>query len=182
MNLSEGTTTSEMAQAGQDSLADPSREKPAFPQGGVWADFHAEKLVTSGQGGTGASTSRPGGVANGQASPCIQLVFASCRAAVERALENADDPIERVNALNDLRHCLADLWKYRASRELQFADLINHLQGLLVEVEDLPLQQIQAIGNVIQKASYSSALTDPDLRDFTRILIKAGCDVFRELR
>ena len=114
-------------------------------------------------------------------SPNIQLIFKSCREAVERAVESSDDLIARANALNDLRDALRDLWEYRAGREEQFGDLVNHLQGLLIDVEDLPIQQIEAIGKVIEGASCAHVLTDPDLREFTRILMKSGCDVFREL-
>ena len=149
-------------------------------------DERTNSLVASGDIETGGNGTMQAFQRGKQAplgsSANIALVLKSCREAVERALESRDDLIDRANALNDLRDALQDLWRYHEQREEQFADLINHLQGLLIDVEDLPMEQIEAIGQVIEKASYASCLTDPDLREYTRILMRAGCDVFREIR
>lgn len=142
----------------------------------------ADALISSGDSKTGSgSRGKDRKRQPAEINPSIRLIFKCCCEAAERALQNPDDLVERVNALHELRDALADLWKYRNDRELQFGDLVNHLQFLLVDVDDLPPSQIEAVRRVIEKASYTQVLTDPDLREYTTILMRAGCDVFREL-
>ena len=150
-------------------------------------DKYASGLTTSGMGKTqteleqvpsGTRTSKPS-----VPSTTIHYIFKSCEEAAARAVQDTDDLIDKTNAINDLRDALSRLWDARESREEQFGDLVNHLQGLLlgVEPEELPVQHLEAVARVIRQAAVVPKLTDADLRDFERVLIKAGCDVFREL-
>jgi hypothetical protein len=99
-------------------------------------------------------------------------------------VDAGDDLIKKSNAVTDLKEALDRCWQARAAREVQVGDLVAHLQGILLDVpaENLAKEHLEAIGRVLGKASAIPALTDSDLRDFEEILMKAGCDVFRELR
>jgi len=96
-------------------------------------------------------------------------------------LDDRGQVIVQAGCLDELRAALDALWKCRRNREQQFGDLVNHLQGLLLDVDGLPTEQIRAIAHVIDKAACASCLTDADLREYTKILMRAGCDVFREI-
>jgi len=115
-------------------------------------------------------------------SPNIVLVFKSCKEAASRAVESIDDVVGRSNALHDLCNALEDLWQYRENREKQFRGFIVLLQGLLLDVDDLPAPQLVAIAKVVDRAAAAPTITDPDLKSFMTILSKAGCRVFRELQ
>ncbi|HUW33326.1 MAG TPA: hypothetical protein VM223_17085, partial [Planctomycetota bacterium] len=110
------------------------------------------------------------------------LVFKSCKEAASRAVESIDDVVGRSNALHDLCNALEDLWQYRENREKQFRGFIVLLQGLLLDVDDLPAPQLVAIAKVVDRAAAAPTITDPDLKSFMTILSKAGCRVFRELQ
>ena len=151
---------------------------------------HAAALRSAGRTGTGqfcaperlatprrsSATTRPG---NGVA---IKLAFGSCIEALDRALGSEDDFVERANAIADLRAALDRLWLAREGREREFGDAINHLQCLLLAVpaEEIPLPHVSAIRKVIMFASGTDTLTAADLRDLVGVLVKAGCNVFRE--
>ena len=152
----------------------------------VSGDAHSGSLRSSGDSSTGAAT--PGPEVHRKALRAgndtrIRLVFQSCGSAVERALEGRHDIVARANAINDLRDALAVLWQYRLRREEQFGEIVNALQLLLLDVaaEDLPIQQIEAIGIVISRAAKLSRITDIEAREFDRILVKAGSNVSRGL-
>ena len=166
--------------------------KPLFCES---VDFSGERyagaLTSSGMLSTGEgarpqvferpSEQRP--VARVRFSPQIRSAFEACVEATCRASESNGDVIQKANALNDLRDALARLWDQRGEREEQFGDLVGHLQGLLagVKPEELPVPEIEAIRRVVRGAATCLVLTDADLRDLEEILIKAGCDVFREV-
>jgi len=182
MPLSETTPSSPTELNGDEASLKMPPQDQLFAPREISGDPYAHSVESSGQRATGRSAQGLASVGRQEGAHGIKLVFRSCREAIERALENQEDVINRANALNDLRDALDALWEYRNTREQQFADFINHIQGLLIEVEDLPIEQIQAIGHVIEKASYATRLTDADLREYTTILMRAGCDVFREIR
>lgn len=117
-------------------------------------------------------------------SPAIKLALETCITALDGAIENDADIVLKSNALSDLQDALGRLWQARAAREEQFGDLVSHFQGMLLEapVEDLREKHLAAMREVFRRFSHISELTNADLRDFEKILIKAGCDVFREMQ
>ena len=113
----------------------------------------------------------------------VRLALESSIDAAELAQSSGEDPVLKANAVNDLSEALERLWQRRRQREVQFGDMIAHLQGLLIgiEPESLPTPHIDAIRRVLHGMSVRPKLTDPDAQDLESILIGAGCDVFREL-
>jgi hypothetical protein len=141
---------------------------------------------------TGEEPSIPGGV-SGRAHPPFALsirassqfkyIFESCTAAAEAALSSSGNVMERANAIDDLRASLERLYARRQEREVQFGDFVAHLQGLIMArpAEELKDAELDAICRVLRQFSRVTTLTDPDSRRLEAILVKAGCDVFREL-
>ena len=78
---------------------------------------------------------------------------------------------------------LDHLWQLRSERETQFGDMVAHLQGLLVgaEPDAIPGPQTAAIREVLGHIAANPNLTDSDIQKLEAVLIRAGCDVFREL-
>ena len=158
----------------------------------VSGQSHASLLSSAGIVSTGRElivkreeqSNFPGTTRLTKGSPGIKLAFQTCIGALDTAAENDDDIVLKSNALSDLQEALGRLWQARAAREEQFGDLVSHVQGLLLKApaEDLRARQLVAIREVVRRSSHISELTDADLRDFERILIKAGCDVFREMQ
>jgi len=179
MPLSDNTGST-ISETQPSSCYEESHEDVLLARKHASGDAYANGCQSSGQRATGKMA---GAVirAKSESKPSIRLVFRSCRSALERALGAEADLIERANALSDLRDSLEDLWQYNELREEQFGRFIVLVQGLLLDVDDLPRENIEAISQVIEKASNRETLTEPDLKEFIRILLKAGCHVFREL-
>ena len=169
---------------------DDSPSAPALARPTISGDRHAKSLLSSGGQATGSSPSTP---ANAEAVPVkksltkdtirIRLALESSIEAAKVAQHGGEDPVLKANAVNDLSEALERLWQLRSKREVQFGDMIAHLQGLLMgmEPEDLPTPHIEAIRRVLHGMAVRTELTDPDAQDLESILIKAGCDVFREI-
>ncbi len=84
----------------------------------------------------------------------------------------------------ELQTGLDRLWKERKFKERLFGDLINILQGLFLEIEplDISKEQLESIKKVLFEASNLTIFSKADIKEFLKILNKAGCDVYRTLR
>lgn len=82
-----------------------------------------------------------------------------------------------------LRKQLDRAWNLRYKREREFGDLINSLQGLLLERddEDVTEKQFKEMQSVFF-AALSVHLAGDGLKMLLGRLVKAGCPLFRELQ
>lgn len=114
----------------------------------------------------------------------IRLIFNSCIAAVDEAIENYSDFILRENAIDDLRQGLLRLWDIRNEREKYFSNFINTLNIILLRDEDdeLTINHLNGIRRVLNEALLLQHITKADIRDTQKILQLAGCDVYKGLR
>ena len=155
------------------------------------AEERAECLSSSGTSLTGKSpmprSRREAGVASTDVVPAREMpqlrhIFNSCVEAVAAATE-AEDFMERANAVDDLRSSLSRLYEHRGHREIQFGDFVAHLQGILLErsADNVGNREIEAIGRVLRELARMPSLTDPESRRLEEILVKAECHVFREM-
>ncbi len=80
-----------------------------------------------------------------------------------------------------MKDALADLWKIRAKREQQFAEVVNILQIVFTErnVEDFTSDQLLCLRSVFGKLRDESAYDDEFTNTITSELLSGGLDVFR---
>jgi len=138
-------------------------DRPLFRKSGVTGINMHKNFNSSGRLSTGSEPASVGLNAQKEKelqattkiSSRIRLAFEECEDAIETVMQNNDNVVLKANAMNDLRDSLAKLWNERKSREFQFAQLINHIQCLLlnVPVEEITLTQVEAISSVIQQAA-----------------------------
>lgn len=184
-------TTDELGSATPQTSSRRGESEPLLSKTGATGEAYAEALRSSGTLSTGKealarvpAAARRRAVSRERYAAKVQLALKTCVSAIDAALESRDSIIEKSNAINDVKDALARLWHARHNREEQFGDLVNHLQGVLmgVDSEEMPFEHIEALGQVVRRASNVPVLTDSDLREFEKLLVSAGCDVFRELR
>ena len=111
-------------------------------------------------------------------------LFVSCIESLDRALDNSADFFLRNNSLEQLKDTLSELWSMRALREENFAELVNMLQGVLLEmdVEDFADEQLHAIRAAFQRIAQEKESFDDDFANLVTLeLLKGGVDVFREI-
>ncbi len=113
-----------------------------------------------------------------------RAMFVSCVESLDRAIDNSTDFFLRNNSLEQLKDTLSDLWTMRAHREENFAELVNMLQGVLLDmdVESLGDKQLHAIRTTFQRIAQEQEAFDDDFANaITLELLKGGVDVFREI-
>lgn len=112
-----------------------------------------------------------------------RALFVSCVDSLDRAIDNSVDFFLRNNSLEQLKDTLSDLWSMRAYREESFAELVNMLQGVLLDtdVESFTNEQLYVIRDTFRKISQEDSFDDDFANAVTSDLLKGGVDVFREI-
>lgn len=151
---------------------------------------YAETLASTGSRATGAIDVRvtPGrGDSKRPIRPSlgfrIRRALQASLEALDRAIASSDDPIERANALTEVRERLEELWDCRIAREKQFSMIINHLELLFrnIAVEDVTSGEMEALRSVLTGIGIRTQLTNPDIRSFLELLAKAGVPLSRAI-
>jgi hypothetical protein len=169
------------------------------PVGGVTSetvsgDRYAPGLITSGSKSTGASEStfesnkrRPSQQPKltPQTKQRCYALFSACIDSLNRALDNdaATSIVLRSTSIGQFRDTMAELWQLRAAREEQFAELINMIEGLIVErrAEDVTDDELTALRTACEQMRDEPTFSDAFANDVTVELLKSGAHVFREM-
>ena len=80
-----------------------------------------------------------------------------------------------------MKNSLAGLWKMRATREEQFGEVVNLLQGLFLgrDVEEFTHDQLTCLQSVFDKLFQEATYDDDFVNAITIELLGVGLDVFR---
>jgi len=176
---------------------DGGRERTLQPSAVVVGSASGEKytptLSTSGSLSTGstgqtAQRGRPKTPSTPHVHPKFRhtsrALFVSCVDSLDRAIDNSVDFFLRNNSLEQLKDTLSDLWSMRAYREENFAELVNMLQGVLLDtdVESFTDEQLCVIRDAFQRIAQEEDSFDDDFANAVTLdLLKGGVDVFREI-
>lgn len=158
----------------------------------VSGDKHTPTLSTSGTRATGSAPqlatrgSRPStraATADSKSRQEARVLFQSCLANVDRALDHAHDFFLRNNALEHAKDSLCELWNLRSRREEPFGEIVNLLQVAFLErdAESFPDHQLAALRHVFERLADATELDDELANSVTVELLQGGIDVFREL-
>jgi hypothetical protein len=171
---------------GGNELAAESSPWSLSRSGGAYSDT----LVSTGSRGTGAMDFPVRPARGDERHPTRPgLGFRIRRAlhlsleALDRAIADSGDIIERANALTEVRERLEELWDCRVAREKQFGMIINHLELLFrnIAVEDVTPGEMEALHSVLTGIGIRVQLTNPDVRNFLEQLAKAGVPLSRAI-
>lgn len=106
--------------------------------------------------------------------------------AVEEMAQAASraDTMQVGIAANELDVALAELWKLRASRDINWQTILNHVQGMLRQafaekrVEELTTEQCVAIQTIVDRHLGTSNKSVDDLNEAVSLIESAGFDPY----
>ncbi len=87
-------------------------------------------------------------------------------------------------AANDLDRELAELWKLRAHRDIDWQSILNHMQGVMrtffqeKRAESLTAEQCKALVDLVKDYLGPATKTTDDLNEVLRLIDDAGFDPF----
>ena len=112
-----------------------------------------------------------------------RLLFGSCVDHLNSALDTPDDHFIRYNALERLKDSFAELWDHRNDREREFAEVVNVLQGVIVEkdADNLSVSEIRAIRSACLRLHDEPVITRLVINDVALSLMEDGINVFHPL-
>lgn len=124
------------------------------------------------------------------ASPENRTAFRSwwknaCKAAEGMELAaTAQDLMQLANAADELDIALAELWKLRSTRDINWQTILNHAQGMVRQafaekcIEQLTPEQCVAIRAIVDRHLGTSTKSVDDLNEVVELIEKAGFDPY----
>jgi hypothetical protein len=100
------------------------------------------------------------------------------------AAAETDKLMQKTCAADELELSLAELWKSRGGRDINWQTIINHAQGLLRQafqekrVEQLTVEQCAAIQTIVDRYLGTSTKSVDDLHEVVGLIEKAGFDPY----
>jgi hypothetical protein len=94
------------------------------------------------------------------------------------------DGMQLAIAADELEQALTELWKLRASRDLNWQTILNHAQGMLRQafadkrVETLTSQQCATMRDIVDRHLGTSSKSVDDLNDAVSLIEAAGFDPY----
>jgi len=109
-----------------------------------------------------------------------------CAQKAAEGMEQAagQDPMQLALATGDLDLALAELWKLRVNRDVNWQTILNHTQGMIRQafaekrVELLTPDQCAAIRGIVENHLGTSTKSIDDLNDVIDLVEKAGFDPY----
>jgi hypothetical protein len=107
----------------------------------------------------------------------INRLLRQCQSSAEEML-STDDPIEVSNEAHVLLETMDELWKWRHSREENWGDLLNMLQGAMYnqQFETFPRIRKEAMARIFQDCFTKKTVTKQDFDRAIQFLVSAGLD------
>lgn len=94
------------------------------------------------------------------------------------------DLMQLANAADELDVALAELWKLRSTRDINWQTILNHAQGMVRQafaekrIEQLTPDQCAAIRSIVDHHLGTSTKSIDDLNEVVELIEKAGFDPF----
>jgi hypothetical protein len=134
----------------------------------------------------GAPRRQPTKMASPEVRIAIRTAWAQSRKAAQELKEaiEKDEQSGRFVAAENLREALAKLWNHRAARDINWQAILNHAQGMLLQlfqgkkIEELTPAQGEAIVEIIEHYLGTASKSADDLCEVVRLIDDAGCDPY----
>lgn len=124
------------------------------------------------------------------ASPETRTAFRYWWKNAQRAAESMElagtsqDVMQLANAADELDLALAELWKLRSTRDINWQTILNHTQGLIRQafaekrIEQLTPEQCAAVRTIVDRYLGTSTKSVEDLHEVVERIEKAGFDPY----
>lgn len=112
-----------------------------------------------------------------------RTILDACLEDLERARDDADDPVRRSNALAAVKAGLNDLWTVRDKRERPYAEIVNSLQTIFAArgIDEFSDGQLDAVEDALERLRDELVIDDEVAKSIATELLRGGLDVFRAL-
>ena len=96
----------------------------------------------------------------------------------------SQDVMQLANAADELDLALAELWKLRSTRDINWQTILNHTQGLIRQafdekrIEQLTPEQCAAVRAIVDRYLGTSTKSVEDLHEVVERIEKAGFDPY----
>lgn len=103
--------------------------------------------------------------------------------SMELAATN-QDLMQLANAADELDHALAELWKLRSTRDINWQTILNHVQGMVRQafaekrIEQLTPEQCVTLRAIVDRHLGTSTKSINDLHEIVELIDKAGFDPY----
>ena len=123
-------------------------------------------------------------------SPESRAVFRYRWKSAQKAAETMElaatgqDLMHLANAADELDIALAELWKFRSARDINWQTILNHVQGMVRQafaekrIEQLTPEQCAAIRAIVDRHLGTGTKSVDDLTEVVGLIEKAGFDPY----
>jgi hypothetical protein len=128
--------------------------------------------------------------AKASATPETRAVFRLRWKSAAKAAESMElaatgqDLMQLANAADELDIALAELWKFRTTRDINWQTILNHVQGIVRQafaekrIEQLTPEQCDAIRAIVDRHLGTATKSVEDLTEAVGLIEKAGFDPY----